>query len=64
MRGLGLLLLIVGASEFAFRWLNINMEHVVFKLFGEQRTVAAIAFVAVGAVLTLLSFRKKKKGGK
>lgn len=64
MRGLGLLLLIVGASEFAFRFLNINMEHLVFKLFGDHRTAAAIGFVAVGAVLTLLSFKGKRKDKK
>ena len=64
MRGLGLLLLLVGASEFAFRFLNLNMEHVVFKFFGEHRTYAAIGFVAVGAVLTLLSFKGKKKDKK
>ena len=64
MRGLGLLLLIIGASEFAFRFLNFNIEHLVFKLFGAYRTEAAIGFVAAGALLTLLSFRGRKKDKK
>lgn len=64
MRGIGLLLLIIGASEFAFRYLRIDIEHLVFTFFGEHRTAAAIAFVAVGATLTLLSFRRKKKDRK
>ena len=60
MRGLGLLVLLVGASEFAFRYVSIGMDHPLFKHFGEHRTTAAIAFLAVGALLTIVGFRKKK----
>ncbi len=54
MRSLGVLLLLVGASEFV-------LPHVVFKLFGPWRWHGALAMIAVGAALLLLSLRGRKR---
>ncbi len=53
MRSLGVLLLLLGASEFV-------LPHVVFKLFGAFRWHAALGMLAAGAVLLLLSLRRGK----
>lgn len=62
MKGFAVLLLLVGASEFVLP--HLGMEHMVFKLFGAYRMHGAIGFIAVGAVLFLLSLRGKKKDKK
>jgi hypothetical protein len=56
VRRLGVLLLLVGASEFV-------LPHVVFKLFGAYRWHGAIALIAAGAGLVLLSLRRPTKNG-
>ena len=59
MRGLGILLLLIGISEFVLP--HLGREHVVFKLFGAYRMHGAIGFIAIGAVLVALSLRGGKK---
>ena len=59
LRNVGFLLLLLGASSFLFPLIGLNSRIMV--LFGEHQKVAAIAFIAVGAVLFGLSFRKSKE---
>lgn len=59
LRNVGFLLLLLGASSFLFPLIGLNSRIMV--LFGEHQKVASIAFLAVGAVLFGLSFRKTKE---
>jgi hypothetical protein len=58
LRNVGFILLLLGGSSFLFPLFNARSR--VMGLFGEQERIAAIAFLAVGAVVFGLSFRKKK----
>jgi hypothetical protein len=59
LRNIGFLLLLLGGSSFVFPLIGFNSR--IMLLFGEHQKIAAIAFLAVGAVLFGLSFRKKKE---
>jgi type II secretory pathway component PulJ len=59
MRSLGIFAILLGGSSFVFPC--FNRQSLIMSVFGEHEKTAAIAVAAVGAVLTLLSFRKKKK---
>jgi hypothetical protein len=59
LRNIGFLLVLLGASSFLFPLIGLNSRIMV--LFGEHQKVASIAFLAVGAVLFGLSFRKPKE---
>jgi hypothetical protein len=59
LRNIGFLLLLLGASSFLFPLIGLNSR--IMLLFGEHQKIAAIAFLAVGAILFGLSFRKKKE---
>ena len=62
LRNIGFLLVLLGASSFLFPLIGLNSR--IMALFGEHQKIAAIAFLAVGAVLFGLSFRKPKDGEK
>ena len=59
MRTAGFFLALLGASSFLFPL--FDRKSMIMSVFGEHEKVAAIASLAVGAVLFLLSFRKKKE---
>jgi hypothetical protein len=62
LRNIGFLLLLLGASSFIFPLIGFNSR--IMLLFGEHQKIAAIVFLAVGAILFGLSFRKKKEDKK
>ena len=62
MRGLGLMCLLFGAGAFVLPKMGYQFK--VISIFGAYQMHAAIGFLAVGAVLTLLSFKGKKKDKK
>lgn len=59
MRTAGFFLALLGATSFLFPL--IGRTSMIMSVFGEHEKVAAVASIAVGAVLFLLSFRKKKE---
>ena len=59
MRTAGFLLALLGATSFLFPL--FERKSMIMSVFGEHEKVAAIASMALGAALFLLSFRKKKK---
>ncbi|MBV8880112.1 MAG: hypothetical protein JO332_09130 [Planctomycetaceae bacterium] len=59
MRTAGFTLLLLGATSFVFPL--IGRRSMIMSVFGEHEKYAAIGALAVGAVLFLLSFRKKKE---
>ena len=58
MRGWGVVLVIVGASQFILP--RMGYQHAIFSLFGEYALHAAVGFIAAGAIMVGASFRKKK----
>ena len=64
MRNGGVLLLALGASSFVFRAMTPPRQSLIMSVFGPYEQPAAIAFLAIGAVLLALSFRKKKDAPK
>jgi hypothetical protein len=59
MRTAGLFLALLGATSFLFPLFKMRSR--IMSVFGEHETIAAGAAIAVGAVLFLLSFRKRKE---
>jgi hypothetical protein len=59
MRGWGIVLVIVGASQFVLP--KLGYHHAIFILFGEYALHAAVGFIAAGALMVGASFRKKKE---
>ena len=62
MRGIGLMLLLLGAGSFFLPKMGYQFK--LISVFGEYQTHAAIGFMALGGVMTLLSFKGKKKDKK
>jgi hypothetical protein len=58
MRSLGVFAILLGGSSFVFH--HFGRQSLIMSVFGGQERIAAIAIAAVGAVLVLRSFRKKK----
>lgn len=62
MRGFGIMLLLLGAGSFILPKMGYQFK--LISIFGEYQTFAAIGFVVVGGVMTLLSFKGGKKDKK
>lgn len=62
MRGVGIMLLLIGAGSFVLPRMGIQFK--LISLFGAYQTHAAIGFLAVGAVLLLLGLKGGKKPDK
>lgn len=59
MRGLGLMLLIVGAGSFILPMLG--RQFILVSVFGQYEKPAAIGMIVVGAILTLMSLKGQKE---
>lgn len=62
MRTAGFFLALLGATSFLFPL--FERKSLIMSVFGEHEKVAAIASIAVGTALFLLSFRKRKEAEK
>ncbi len=62
MRNAGFLLVALGASSLLFK--SLGRQSLVMSVFGPYEQAAAIGFLAAGAVVFALSFRKKKDAPK
>ena len=57
MRSWGVILAIIGASQFVLP--KLGMQHVIFRAFHPYEIHAAVGLIVVGLVMVGLSFRKK-----
>jgi hypothetical protein len=59
MRGLGVMLLVIGAGSFVLPMMG--RQFILVSVFGEYEKAAAIGMIVLGAVLTVLSLRGQKE---
>ena len=59
MRSWGVVLAIIGASQFVLP--RMGYEHVIFRLFSPYELYAAVGFIVAGVAMVGMSFRKKPK---
>jgi hypothetical protein len=59
MRGLGLMLLIIGGGSFILPMMG--RQFILVSVFGEYEKPAAIGMIVLGAILTLVSLKGKKE---
>ena len=58
MRGLGVMLLVIGAGSFILPMMG--RQFILVSVFGQYEKAAAIGMIVVGAILTVLSLRGQK----